>query len=89
MPDQSSQHKPDDHRAMTGYLKESGILMNHSKGEIVGHCINMYCPLLYLNPCGFDMTRLKTFPGRTETCRDRTISFNLLTCNLKKNGDSQ
>lgn len=40
---------------------------NHSKGEIVGHFRNMYCPLLYLNPGGFAMIKLITFPGRTDT----------------------
>ena len=41
----------------------------HSNGEIVGHFKNIYCPLLYLNPLGFEMIKLKTSPGSTETCK--------------------
>jgi hypothetical protein len=39
----------------------------HSKEEIAGHCRKMYCPLLYLNPCGLDKIKLRTFPGSTDT----------------------
>lgn len=33
----------------------------------MGHCRKIYCPLMYLNPFGFAMTKLKTPPGSTET----------------------
>lgn len=42
---------------------------HHSKEEIGGHCKKTYCPLLYLNPFGFAMTKLNTPPGSTETYR--------------------
>lgn len=46
----------------------SNNFSHHSNEEIDGHWRNMYCPLLYLNPFGLDMTMLKTSPGRKETC---------------------
>lgn len=49
-------------------------LTHHSNEEIVGHCKNMYCPLLYLKPFGFDMIKLRTSPGSTETCIGRKIN---------------
>lgn len=55
---------------------------HHSKGEIVGHCKNTYCPLLYLNPWGLDIIILKTFPGSTETCchvSQVRVSFNIIS----------
>lgn len=63
---------------MVQYDEFSGNYTHHSNGEIVGHCRNMYCPLLYLNPGGLDMIKLMTFPGRTETCLRHSDSNNPL-----------
>ena len=57
------------------YVTISTNTTHHSNGEIVGHCRNMYCPLSYLNPWGLDMSKLKTFPGSTETCSDQEVEL--------------
>lgn len=36
---------------------------HHSKGETALQFTNMYCPLLYLKPWGFDIWSANTFPG--------------------------
>lgn len=55
---------------------------HHSKEEIVGHCRKIYCPLLYLKPPGFVITKLNTPPGSTETYKVEKDTCKNIFCML-------